>query len=80
MQIEWDQQKADMNLRRHRVSFAEAATVFLDPLSGTGDDPDHSLDERRFLTFGLATSGELFAVAHAERRGSPRYASGEEDL
>jgi uncharacterized protein len=38
--------------------------VFLDPLSATGDDPDHSLDERRFVTFGMSSSRHLLVVAH----------------
>jgi len=42
MRIEWDERKARANLRRHGVSFHEAATIFFDVLSRTGDDPDHS--------------------------------------
>jgi uncharacterized DUF497 family protein len=38
--------------------------VFFDPLSATGDDPDHSVDERRFVTFGISSSGQLLVVAH----------------
>ena len=48
------------------VSFEEASSVFFDPLSATGDDPDHSLDERRFVTFGTSSSGRLLVVSHAE--------------
>jgi uncharacterized DUF497 family protein len=44
-----------------------AASVFYDPLSATGDDPDHSADERRFVTFGVSSSGRLLVVAHADR-------------
>jgi uncharacterized DUF497 family protein len=55
------------NLRKHGVSFGEASSVFFDPLSATGDDPDHSTDERRFVTFGVSLSGTLLAVAHVER-------------
>ena len=40
--------------------------MFFDPLWATGDDPDHALDERRFVTFGMS-SGRLLVVAHAER-------------
>jgi hypothetical protein len=43
-----------------------AASVFFDPLSATGDDPDHSLDERRFVTFGVSSSGRLLVVAHVQ--------------
>jgi uncharacterized DUF497 family protein len=51
------------NLRKHEVSFGEAASAFLDTLSVTGDDPDHSLDGRRFVTFGVSSSGRLLVVA-----------------
>jgi len=63
----WNASKAAANLRKHGVSFDEAASVFFDPLSATGDDPDHSLDERRFVTFGMSSSGRLPAVAHTEQ-------------
>ena len=66
MRFEWNASKAAANLRKHGVSFNEAASVFFDPLSATGDDPDHSLDERRFVTFGMSSSGHLLVVAHAE--------------
>jgi len=39
---EWDAEKAKGNLRKHRISFEDAATVFLDPLALTFPDPDHS--------------------------------------
>lgn len=47
MIYEWDPQKAKANSRQHRVSFEEAAAVFLDPLAVTYPDPDHSHDEFR---------------------------------
>ena len=64
MRFEWNALKAAANLRKHGVSFDEAASVFFDPLSATGDDPDHSLDERRFVTFGMSSSGHVLVVAH----------------
>lgn len=66
MRFEWNARKAAANLRKHGVSFDEAASVFFDPLSTTGDDPDHSLDERRFVTFGLSSSGRLLVVGHVQ--------------
>ena len=69
MRFEWNALKAAANLRKHGVSFHEAASVFFDSLSATGDDPDHSLDEWRFVTFGMSSSGRLLAVAHTERHG-----------
>jgi hypothetical protein len=38
--------------------------VFLDPLPATSDDPDHSLNERRFVTFGISSLGRLLVLAH----------------
>ena len=67
MRVEWNAAKAAVNLRKHEVSFDEAASVFFDPLSATGADPDHSVDERRFVTFGMSSSGRLLVVAHVER-------------
>lgn len=49
MQFEWDEKKAASNLGKHGVSFEDAVTVFGDPLSDTADDPDHSLEEHRFI-------------------------------
>ena len=66
MRFEWDSAKAVENLTKHGVSFQEAATVFRDPLSATGADPDHSIGEERFITFGVSTSGRLLVVAHTE--------------
>ena len=65
--FDWDPAKAAANLRKHGVSFEEAASVFFDPLAYTFDDPDHSLGERRFVTFGLSQAGHLLAVMHTER-------------
>jgi uncharacterized protein len=49
MEFEWDAHKAILNLKKHNVSFEEAATVFGDPLSITVPDPDHSLQEDRYI-------------------------------
>lgn len=67
MEFEWDPQKAARNLQRHGVSFAEAATVFADPLSVTVADPDHSTAEDRFLIVGQSYRGRLLIVSFAER-------------
>ena len=66
MRFDWNARKAAANQRKHGVSFDEAATVFLDSLSATGDDPDHSLDERRFVTFGVSSLGRLLVIAHVQ--------------
>jgi len=75
LQFEWDPAKAAENLANHGVSFEEAATVFRDTLSQTGQDPDHSVGEERFVTFGVSTSGRLLVVAHTERGDTIRIIS-----
>jgi uncharacterized DUF497 family protein len=72
VRFEWNALKAAANLRKHGVSFDEAASAFFDSLSVTGDDPDHSLDERRFVTFGISSSGRLLVVAHAQHEDAIR--------
>ena len=75
MRFQWDPAKAAAYLDKHGVSFEEAATVFRDPLSVTALDPDHSLDEERFITFGVSTSGRLLVVAHGDRDDTIRIIS-----
>lgn len=64
--LRWDPRKARINLRKHKVSFEEAATVFADRLSVTKPDPDHSISENRFLTIGLSFEHRLILVAHTD--------------
>ena len=72
MQFEWHDPKAAGNIGKHGVSFDEAASVFLDQLAVTGADPDHSVGEARYITFGLSSLGRLLAVAHTYRPGGIR--------
>jgi uncharacterized protein len=67
MEFEWNAAKAASNLRKHRVSFSEAATVFGDVLSSTVPDPDHSADENRYIIVGMSSRGRALIVAFAER-------------
>lgn len=75
MRFEWDSGKAAENLRKHRVSFDEAATAFFDPLSVTVPDPDHTVGERRFITMGASSGGRLLVIAHTERGSALRIIS-----
>jgi uncharacterized DUF497 family protein len=75
MEFEWDLEKAARNLAKHGVPFAEAATVFGDPLAITFGDPDHSDDEDRFLTFGHSAEGHLLVVSHTDREDRTRIIS-----
>jgi len=72
MEFEWDEKKSVANRKKHGISFHEAATVFGDPLAIIFPDPDHSIGEHRFLTFGLSMMNRLLVVAHTERRGKTR--------
>lgn len=73
--FEWNHHKAQNNLRKHHVSFDEAATVFDDPLSRTGEDPDHSIEEFRFVTMGHSNRGNLLVVCHCDRGANIRIIS-----
>ena len=75
MKIEWELKKARLNLRKHKVSFEEAATVLRDPMAATGDDPDHSDDEYRFITFGMSERGRLLVISHTEEGATIRIIS-----
>lgn len=66
MTFVWDQIKAKTNLSKHRVSFQEASTAFFDPLSKMDLDPDHSLDEHRFILFGVSSRQRLLVVSYTE--------------
>ena len=67
MQFEWDPEKDQQNQAKHGVSFDEASSVFGDPFAWTIDDPDHSVEENRFLTTGYSNRQRLIIVAHTDR-------------
>lgn len=67
MTFQWDSIKARLNLWKYGVSFAEASTALLDSLAKTALDPDHSVDEYRFITFGLSARQRLLVVSYTER-------------
>jgi uncharacterized protein len=75
MTVEWDQRKAAANLKKHRVAFEDAATVFLDPLATTFPDPDHSREEKREITVGCTMKKHVVFVSHCERGGRIRIIS-----
>ena len=78
MEFEWDEEKAAANSANHKVSFDEAKTVFDDPLYVDFYDPDHSLDEHRFLIVGESGQGRLLIVSYTEREGATRLISARE--
>ena len=68
LEFEWDPKKAAANLKRHRVSFEEARTVFLDERAKLIDDPDHSSDEDRFVLLGISGLLRVLLVCHCYRQ------------
>ena len=62
MDFEWNKNKAEINLKKHGVSFQKAATVLGDKLALTFNDPDHSIDEHRLLTFGITRTGKYVCL------------------
>jgi uncharacterized DUF497 family protein len=72
---EWDPVKAGANLAKHRVTFEEAASVFLDPSALTFSDPDHSDQEDREITIGRSSRKRVLFVAHAGRESRVRIIS-----
>ena len=67
MEFEWDPNKARTNIRNHKISFDEAATVFNDTLSFTYYDELHSHTERRYATLGVSDKRHVLVVAHTMR-------------
>jgi len=76
IEFEWDGRKANLNRRKHGISFDEATTVFSDPLSATIPDPLHSdLDDERLVTMGLSAQGNLLVVVHLDSNDRIRIIS-----
>ena len=74
MPLQHDPTKAAANLKAHGVSFADAEGVLFDPLAVTVEDPDAS-GERRFVSIGLGSAGEVLVVVYTERDGEYRMIS-----
>ena len=65
--FEWDKDKSRENKRKHKVSFEEAQTVFLDENAIRFFDPDHSQDEDRFIMLGMSFTLRVLVVCHCYR-------------
>ncbi|MGH9401729.1 MAG: BrnT family toxin [Terriglobia bacterium] len=72
---EWDAGKAASNLRRHKISFAEATSVYLDPAALTFSDPDHSDEEDREITIGTSAKQRILFVSYCTREERIRIIS-----
>lgn len=67
IKFEWNSAKAEANLKKHGVSFAEAKSVFFDEFAVQFFDKEHSTDEQRFLMLGVSSMARLLIVCHCER-------------
>jgi uncharacterized DUF497 family protein len=65
--VDWDPLKAAANLRKHRVSFEEAKSVFYDEFAVQFFDENHSTDEERCILLGMSAGAKLLLVCHCER-------------
>ncbi len=65
--FEWDENKEKSNRQKHKVGFAEGESVFSDSFSITISDPDHSLEERRFIDIGMSDKNRVLVVVYVER-------------
>jgi uncharacterized DUF497 family protein len=68
IEFEWDERKNRENQRKHKVSFEDAQTVFLDENAIRYFDPDHSQDEDRFLMLGMSFRLRVLVVCHCYRQ------------
>lgn len=75
MIYEWDAEKARGNLRKHGISFEDAATVFLDPMALTFPDPVQSRSEDREITIGHSSRQHVVFVSHCQRANRVRIIS-----
>ena len=65
--FDWDESKNRINLDKHGITFEEASTVFFDDRALLFDDPEHSLDEDRFLLLGMSENAKVCIVCHCYR-------------
>jgi uncharacterized DUF497 family protein len=78
MEFEWDEEKAEANLKKHEVDFEEAATVFDDLFYVDFYDPQHSAEEHRFLIIGESNKQRILIVSYTERDDKIRIISARE--
>ena len=65
--FDWDENKNRINLEKHGITFEEASTVFFDDRAILFDDPEHSIDEDRFLLLGMSEAAKVCIVCHCYR-------------
>ena len=65
--FDWDENKNRINLEKHGITFEEASTVFFDDRAILFDDPEHSINEDRFLLLGISETSKVCIVCHCYR-------------
>ena len=75
LDITWDPAKAQSNIAKHGVTFVQASSVLLDPLTLTVLDAAHSQTEERWFTLGMDSGGKLLAVSHTYQHSGPIHVS-----
>ena len=70
IRFDWNLSKAKSNIRKHGVSFEEAAAVFFDEFAMQFNDDVHSVGEERYIMLGMSERWRLLIVCHSEKRGS----------
>lgn len=76
--FEWDDEKAAVNRAKHGVSFEEAKSVFDDLLFVEFYDPEHSIDEHRYIIIGESNQHRLLIVSYTETGSALRLISARE--
>lgn len=72
LEFEWDEEKSRMNQKKHGVSFDEASTAFYDENALLINDPEHSIQEDRFVLLGLSEKLNLLVVCHCYRENNDK--------
>jgi len=74
VKVTWDPQKAETNLKKHKVRFSDAETVLFDPMALTIEDQDVG-GERRFVSVGSDALGRVLVVVYTHRKDAIRLIS-----
>jgi len=73
--FEWDEEKANSNLKKHKISFEEGITIFNDPFLLTFHDLEHSEFQERYINIGTSVNGRILILIHTERKDNIRIIS-----
>ena len=68
IRFEWDENKNSSNIKKHGISFEEAKTVFYDENARLISDPDHSIEEERFIILGMSLNLKILIVVHTYKK------------